>query len=147
MKKTYSPRAADADRRWVVIDAAGVPLGRLSTTIARLLMGKHKPAYTRHLDMGDFVIVVNAEKTVLTGRKEEQKIYYRHSGHPGNLKSETAGKLRSRQPIRLVQNAVKGMIPKNRLGRLQLKKLKVYAGAEHPHQAQQPEFFDLAAAI
>ena len=147
MNRTYSPKLADVDRHWFVVDAAGVPLGRLSTTVARLLTGKHKPTYANHMDMGDFVIVVNAEKTVLTGRKEQQKVYYRHSGYPGGLKSETAAERRAKRPAKLVEDAVKGMLPKNRLGRKQYKKLKVYAGPEHPHQAQQPEAFDLAAAI
>jgi large subunit ribosomal protein L13 len=147
MNRTYSPRPSEIERSWLVVDAAGVPLGRLSSTVARLLTGKHKPTYARHMDVGDFVIVVNADQAVLTGRKEEQKVYYRHSGHPGNLKSETAAQLRSRRPTRLVELAVRGMLPKNRLGRRQLRKLKVYAGAEHPHEAQQPTPFDVAAAI
>jgi large subunit ribosomal protein L13 len=130
-----------------VVDAAGIPLGRLSTTVARLLTGKHKPTYAAHMDMGDFVIVVNAEKTVLTGKKETQKVYYRHSGRPGSLKAETAGERRERRPAMLVESAVKGMLPKSRLGRRQYKKLKVYAGPEHPHHAQQPETFDVASAI
>ena len=137
--KTYSPRAADIDRRWYVVDAAGVPLGRLSSKVARVLMGKEKPTYARHLDMGDFVVVVNAEKAVLTGRKDEQKIYYRQSGRPGGLKTETAVELRRRRPERLVELAVKGMLPKGPLGRAQFKKLKVYSGPEHPHAAQQPQ--------
>lgn len=147
MKKTYSPRLSEVDRRWLVVDAAGVPLGRLSSVVARLLTGKHKTMYVPHLDVGDFVIVINAEQTVLTGRKEEQKIYYRHSGYLGNLKSETAGHLRQRRPTRLVENAVRGMLPKTRLGRRQFRKLKVYAGAEHPHQAQKPVAFDVAEAM
>jgi large subunit ribosomal protein L13 len=145
--RTFSPRPADVDRRWFVVDAAGIPLGRLSTTVARLLTGKHKPTYAAHMDMGDFVIVVNAEKTVLTGKKETQKVYYRHSGRPGSLKAETAGERRERRPAMLVESAVKGMLPKSRLGRRQYKKLKVYAGPEHPHHAQQPETFDVASAI
>jgi large subunit ribosomal protein L13 len=147
MRKTYSPKRAEIERHWHVVDAAGVPLGRLSSVVARLLTGKHKPNYTSHLDVGDFVIVVNAEKTVLTGRKEEQKIYYRHSGRIGNLKAETAGHLRARRPTRLVKHAVRGMLPKTKLGRRQFKKLKVYASPEHPHQAQQPTAFDVAAAL
>lgn len=145
MKKTYSPKPSEIERRWHVVDAAGQPLGRLSSLVAQLLTGKHKPTYAHHVDVGDFVIVINAREAVLTGRKEEQKIYYRHSGHPGNLKSETAGELRQRRPTKLVENAVKGMLPKNRLGRRQLRKLKVYAGAEHPHEAQQPVAYDLPA--
>jgi large subunit ribosomal protein L13 len=137
--KTYSPKAADIDRRWYVVDAAGVPLGRLSSKIARILMGKEKPTYAHHLDMGDFVVVVNAEKAVLTGRKEERKVYYRQSGRPGGLKEETAAELRRRRPERLVELAVKGMLPKGPLGRAQFRKLKVYSGPEHPHAAQQPQ--------
>lgn len=147
MRKTYSPKPAEVERNWHVVDAEGVPLGRLSTTVARLLTGKHKPIYAPHVDTGDFVIVVNAEKTVLTGRKEEQKMYYRHSGKPGNLKEETAGELRARRPGRLVELAVRGMLPKNRLGRRQLRKLKVYAGPDHPHEAQQPQEFNVAEAL
>jgi len=128
-------------RLWYVVDAEGVPLGRLATQLARILTGKGKPTWARHIDVGDFAVVVNAEKVVLTGGKDDKKIYYRHSGQPGKLKSETAGRLRQRRPTRLVELAVKGMLPKNRLGRRQLRKLKVYAGAEHPHQAQQPKPF------
>jgi large subunit ribosomal protein L13 len=146
MNRTYSPKASEIERRWYVVDAAGVPLGRLASAVARLLTGKHKPTYAPHMDGGDFVIVLNAEQTVLTGRKEEQKVYYRHSGKPGTLKQETAGHLRRRRPERLVELAVRGMLPKNRLGRRQGKKLKVYAGGEHKHQAQQPEVFELGAA-
>jgi large subunit ribosomal protein L13 len=140
---TYSPKASEVDRRWYVIDAEGIPVGRLSTTVARVLRGKHKPTFATHMDMGDFVIVLNAEKTVLTGRKEEQKVYYRHSGKPGSLQEETAARMRRRRPERLVELAVKGMLPKNSLGRQQLSKLKVYAGNEHPHAAQKPEPLDL----
>ena len=146
MIRTYSPKLAEIEHKWFVLDAAGVPLGRLSTLAARLLTGKHKPAYAPHIDTGDFVIVINAEKTVLTGKKEEQKVYHRHSGYPGGLKSETAGKLRQRRPTQLVEKAVWGMLPKNKLGRAQLRKLKVYAGGDHPHQAQQPTALDGAAA-
>lgn len=144
--KTFSPTPADVDRRWYVVDAAGVPLGRMATQVATLLMGKHKPTYAPHMDMGDFVIVINAEQTVLTGRKEQQKVYYRHTGRPGSLRSETAGERRQRRPQLLVEDAVRRMLPKNRLGRALYRKLKVYAGAEHPHQAQQPEPFDVASA-
>lgn len=147
MQKTYSPKASEVERRWHVVDAEGIPLGRLSTTVARLLTGKHKPTYAPHVDTGDFVIVVNAKKALLTGRKEEQKVYYRHSGKPGSLKEETAGELRQRRPTRLVELAVRGMLPRNRLGRRQLRKLKVYAGPDHPHQAQQPEPFNVAEAL
>lgn len=138
MNRTYSPKLSEIDRRWYIVDAEGVPLGRLSTAIANVLTGKDKPTYARHLDTGDFVIVLNAEKTILTGRKEDQKIYYRHSGQPGKLKEETAGHLRGRRPTQLIERAVRGMLPKTKLGRHQLKKLKVYVGTEHPHEAQQP---------
>lgn len=146
-QKTYSPKLAEIEHRWFVLDAAGIPIGRLSTIAARLLTGKHKPTYAPHIDTGDFVIVINAEKAVLTGRKEEQKVYYRHSGYPGGIKAETAAKRRLRRPNKMVEDAVWGMLPKNRLGRRQLRKLKVYAGTEHPHQAQQPETFDVPAAL
>jgi large subunit ribosomal protein L13 len=138
MRRTYSPKAGEIERDWCVVDADGVALGRLSSHVAHRLMGKHKPTYAPHIDTGDFVIVVNADKVLLTGKKEEQKVYYRHSGHPGNLRQETAGHLRRRRPIKLVEEAVKGMLPKNRLGRHLLRKLKVYAGPEHPHAAQKP---------
>ena len=139
MTKTYTLKASDVDRGWFVVDASGIPLGRLSSAVARLLTGKHKPTYAPNLDNGDFVIVVNAEKTVLTGRKEQQKTYYRHSGKPGKLKEETAERLRARKPERMVELAVRGMLPKTRMGRQQLRKLKVYAGEQHPHAAQQPQ--------
>jgi large subunit ribosomal protein L13 len=147
LKKTYSPKLADIEHRWFVLDAAGLPLGRLSAVAARLLLGKHKPTWTPHLDTGDYVIVVNAEKAVLTGRKEEQKIYHHHTGYPGGLKSESAAHRRKRRPTKLVESAVWGMLPKTKLGRRQLKKLKVYAGPEHPHQAQRPAVYDVAAAL
>ena len=144
MKKTYSPKPDEIDRHWFVVDADGKTLGRLSSEIAKILTGKTKPQYAPHVDTGDFVIIVNAEKTKLTGRKEEQKIYYRHSGKPGNLKMETAGHLRERRPADLIRRAVKGMLPKNKLGRRQIKKLKVYAGPDHPHGAQQPVELEVA---
>ena len=143
MLKTYSPKLDDIDHKWHLIDADGLILGRLCTVIARLLMGKHKPTFARHMDAGDFVVVVNAEKTVLTGQKEEKKIYYRHSMYPGGLKQETAGKLRTRRPTQLLERAVRGMLPKTKLGRQQFKKLKVYAGTEHPHAAQSPANFQV----
>jgi large subunit ribosomal protein L13 len=146
MKRTYSPKLAEIEHKWYVLDAEGVPLGRLSSLAARLLTGKHKPAWAPHLDTGDFVIVINAEKSVLTGRKEDQKMYHRHSGYPGGLKSETAGHLRRRRPTQLIERAVWGMLPKGPLGRKFLRKLKVYAGGEHPHQAQQPTRMEVAAA-
>ena len=147
MNRTYSPKLAEIDHQWFVIDATGVPLGRLSSLVARILMGKHKPIWAPHIDTGDFVIVINAEKSVLTGRKEEQKVYYHHSGYPGGMKSETAADRRRRRPSKLVEEAVRGMLPKGPLGRKQLKKLKVYAGPEHPHQAQKPATFDANQAL
>ncbi|MEM9555001.1 MAG: 50S ribosomal protein L13 [Acidobacteriota bacterium] len=148
MNKTYSPKSADIEsqRQWLVVDAAGLRLGRIASVVASTLRGKHKPIFTPHADTGDFVVVVNADKVVLTGKKEDQKIYYRHSGRPGGLKDETARELRERQPQRLVELAVKRMLPKNALGRKMLRKLKVYAGPEHPHQAQQPVPLDVTAA-
>ena len=145
MFRTYSPKAGEVEREWFVVDADGQTLGRLSSKIARVLTGKHKPQYAQHQDTGDFVIVVNADKAVLTGKKEDEKVYYRHSTHPGNLKSETASELRHRKPSKLIERSVRGMLPKNRLGRRQLRKLKVYAGPEHPHQAQQPKALELGA--
>jgi len=143
MNRTYSPKSAEIDRRWYVVDAAGLRLGRLATKIAATLRGKHKAMYTPHMDTGDFVIVVNADKVELTGRKEDQKVYYRHSGRPGSLKQETARELRSRRPIKLVENAVKGMLPHNRLGRRLYTKLKVYGGPDHPHQSQKPAVLEV----
>lgn len=142
--KTYSPKAAEIDRQWFVVDAAGMHLGRLSTNVARILRGKHKPTFAPHMDTGDFVIVLNAEQVVLTGQKEDQKVYHRHTGHPGGLRSITARKLRQKFPERLVENAVRGMLPKNRLGRRLFTKLKVYVGEDHPHAAQQPTPLELA---
>jgi large subunit ribosomal protein L13 len=147
LKKTYSPKLAEIEHKWFVIDAAGVPLGRLCSLVARLLMGKHKPTWAPHIDTGDFVIVINAEKSVLTGRKEEQKVYYHHTGYPGGIKSETAADRRRRRPSKMIEDGVWGMLPKTRLGRQQLKKLKAYAGPEHPHQAQQPVTYDAAQAL
>lgn len=147
MYRTYSPKFGEVERKWYVVDAAEQPLGRLSTGVARVLTGKHKPQYARHVDTGDFVVVINAERTVLTGRKSETKIYHRHSGKPGSLRQETAGELRSRRPSLLVERAVRRMLPKNRLGRQQFKKLKVYAGPDHPHAAQTPEPLDLSGMI
>ncbi len=147
MTKTYSPKLSEIQRSWFVVDAAGIPVGRLSSVVARLLIGKHKPTYTPHLDVGDFVIVLNAEKAVLTGRKEEQKTYYRHTGYPGGIKAETARALRARRPVKMIERSVWGMLPKSTMGRHLLKKLKVYPGAEHPHQAQQPQSFDVTEAL
>lgn len=140
MKKyTYSAKSSDFDEKWWLVDAEGEVLGRLATQIAARLRGKHNPMFTPHVDSGDSVIVVNAEKIVLTGRKWAQKTYYRHSGYIGGLKEITAKKLLEKQPEDLVRFAVKGMLPKNRLGKTLLKKLKVYAGGSHPHEAQKPE--------
>ena len=143
LQKTWSPTPADIDRVWYVVDADQVPLGRLASEVAQLLRGKHKPTFAPHADMGDYVIVVNAEKVVVTGAKETEKVYYRHSGFPGGIKGETVATVRERYPERLIQNAVKGMVPKNRLGRSTLTKLRVYAGPEHPHGAQDPKPFTL----
>lgn len=139
--KSFSAKPAEAlaARKWWVIDAEGKPLGRLASTIATVLRGKNKPTYTPHVDTGDFVIVVNAKKVKLTGRKAEQKIYVRHSGEPGGFRSEVAGKVLERKPEVPIQHAVKGMLPKNTLGRELLTKLKVYPGPDHPHAAQKPE--------
>lgn len=134
--KTYSPRARDIKRDWRVIDAADKALGRTATQVVRLLMGKHKPIYAPHIDTGDYVVVVNAAKVKVTGRKAEQKIYYRHSGYPGGLKSASFKELFSKDPVRVFELAVKGMLPHNSLGRAMFKKLKVYPGNEHPHRAQ-----------
>ncbi len=134
--RTYSTKVSDIERKWHVIDASGKTLGRLATEAAVLLKGKHKPMYTPHLDVGDFVVVVNADKIEVTGKKLTQKIYYRHSNYPGGLKSVSLEKMLETHPTRAVEHAVKGMLPHNRLGAAMFKKLKVYAGAEHPHKAQ-----------
>ena len=146
MQKTFTPKPAEIERHWYVVDAAGVPVGRLSSAVARLLLGKHKPIFAPHVDCGDFVVVVNAAKTVLTGNKEREKTYYRTTTRPGSIRAETAEKKRQRLPTRLIESAVFGMLPKGPLGRRIRKKLKVYAGAEHPHQAQQPQPLDLGLA-
>ena len=137
--RSYMPKMDEITREWVVMDASDQVLGRFATEVARLLRGKHKPEFTPHLDTGDFVVVINADKVRLTGAKMDDKVYYRHSGRPGNLKSETARERMDKYPERIIQAAVWGMLPKNRLGRKLLKKLKVYSGSEHPHQAQQPK--------
>ena len=144
--KTYtviSAEEAKEQRQWYVVDATGKTLGRLASQIAVVLRGKHKPTFTPHLDMGDFVIVVNAEKVRVTGRKLDQKVYYRHSGYPGGLKSITLRDQLEKHPTRVIEAAVRGMLPRNRLGRKLMKKLKVYAGPDHPHQAQNPQPLDL----
>ena len=141
--RTYTPKAGDAQRQWLVIDATDVVLGRLASQVAVLLRGKHKPTFAPHVDMGDFVVVVNADKVALTGAKLEQKHAYRHSGYPGGLKSRTYAEMLDKHPAKAVEKAVRGMLPKNSIGRAQLGKLKVYAGPEHPHQAQRPEPFEI----
>jgi len=142
VKTTKSVRAQDVERNWFVIDAQGQTLGRLTSRIASILRGKHKPEYTPHVDCGDYVIVVNAEKIHVTGRKLSQKKYYRHSGYPGGLKQVTLRDQLQKFPDRVVESAVRGMLPKNRLGRQMFKKLKVYSGPAHPHEAQQPEILE-----
>jgi large subunit ribosomal protein L13 len=141
--KTYSAKPGEVERQWHVIDLEGQTVGRAATRIATLLRGKHKPTFTPHVDTGDFVIVVNADKVVFRGNKLDQKKYYRHSGYPGGLTETTAREQLARFPDRVIMSAVRGMLPKNALGRQIIKKLKVYAGPEHPHQAQQPVVFEL----
>ena len=144
MKKyTYSARKSDNPGNWGLVDASGAVLGRLATTIASRLQGKHNPVYTPHVDTGDWIVVINADKIVLTGRKLDQKQYHRHSGYIGGLRSISAGDLKEKRPEDLIRFAVKGMLPKNKLGTKQLKKLKVYAGDQHPHEAQNPEVITL----
>ena len=143
MTRTYSPKADEIQRDWVVIDATDVVLGRLASHTAALLRGKHKPTFAPHMDMGDFVIIVNADKVALTGQKALQKKAYRHSGYPGGLKATTYSELLEKNPVRAVEKAIRGMLPKNSLARQQLSKLKVYRGAEHPHAAQQPVPFEI----
>lgn len=143
MRTTYMAKPHEVERKWYVVDAAGQTLGRLSTEIASILRGKLKPTYTPHVDTGDYVIVINADQIQLSGNKWQQKKYYRHSGYPGGLKETTAAELLAKKPEKIIELAVKGMLPKNKLGRAQLKKLKVYAGSEHSHQAQQPEVWQL----
>jgi large subunit ribosomal protein L13 len=141
-RKTFQPKPAEVEREWFVIDAEGKTLGRIASVIAHTLRGKHKPTYANHVDVGDFVIVVNAEKVVLTGKKETQKFYHRHSQYPSGLTSISVKDQRERHPDRIIRNAVRGMLPKNVLGEAQFKKLKVYAGTDHPHTSQKPK--DLA---
>lgn len=141
--KTFMAKPHEIERKWYVVDVADQPLGRAASEIAKILRGKHKPTFTPHVDTGDFVIVINAEKVKLTGKKWEKKIHYHHSGYPGGLKEITYDKLRAKDPGKIITQAVKGMLPKNKLGRAQFKKLKVYAGSEHPHQAQKPEIFEV----
>ncbi|WP_308113541.1 50S ribosomal protein L13 [Kineosporia corallincola] len=141
--RTFTPKPGDVERRWHVIDASDVVLGRLATQAAVLLRGKHKPTFAPHVDTGDFVIIINADKVALTGNKREQKKAYRHSGYPGGLRSVTYTELLDKNPERAVEKAVRGMLPKNSLGRAVLGKLKVYSGPEHPHAAQQPVPFEI----
>ena len=141
--KSYMARPREVERNWYLIDAEGQTLGRLATEIARLLRGKNKAQYTPHVDTGDFVVVVNAEKVVVTGRKAEQKVYYRHTGYPGGLKETSYEVMLERKPTEILRRAVRGMMPRTRLGRQQLRKLKIYAGPEHPHEAQNPQPYEV----
>ncbi|MCS4277601.1 50S ribosomal protein L13 [Mycetocola tolaasinivorans] len=143
MTRTYSPKASEIQRDWVIIDANDIVLGRLASHAASILRGKNKATFTPHLDMGDFVIIINADKVALTGQKAAQKRAYRHSGFPGGLKSVGYAELLEKNPVRAVEKAIRGMLPKTSLGRAQLRKLKVYEGAEHPHAAQQPKPYTL----
>ena len=143
MTRTYTPKTGQIQRDWVVIDATDVVLGRLASQTAALLRGKHKPIFANHVDVGDFVVIINADKVALTGQKLQKKMAYRHSGYPGGLKSVSYEELLEKNPVRAVEKAVRGMLPKNSLGRQQLSKLKVYTGAEHPHAAQQPQPYTL----
>ena len=145
--KTYMARPADIDRKWYVIDAEDKVLGRLAAEIATILRGKHKPQYTPHMDTGDFVIVINAEKVKLTGKKRQQKTYYWHTGYPGGIRSNTAEQLLARRPEEVIRKAVWGMLPGNKLSRQQLTKLKVYAGPDHPHMAQMPQLLEVQEAV
>lgn len=142
MNRTYTAKEEEIERKWYVVDAAGLPLGRLASQVAQILRGKHKPTFTYHADCGDFVVVVNADKVVLTGRKEDELIYW-HTGWPGGLRNISRGKMRDEKPERLIEKTVWGMLPKNKLGRRTFKKLKVYAGPDHPHGAQEPEAIQL----
>jgi large subunit ribosomal protein L13 len=141
--KSYTPRAGDIERRWFVVDADGKTLGRLASQIAHVLRGKHKPTYSPHMDLGDHIVVINAEKIHVTGRKAEQKVYYRHTGYPGGLRTTTYEDMLDKHPERILRNAIKGMMPNNVLGRNMYKKLRVYAGPEHEQAAQQPEVLDI----
>lgn len=146
LQKTYSPKPGDITREWLLVDASDLPLGRLASQIAQLLRGKHKPTFAPHLDGGDYVVVVNAEKVAVTGSKETDKTYYRHSGFPGGLRELSLGQMRERYPERIIHSAVKGMLPKNRLGRQMLGKLRIYAGPDHPHAAQNPTPYEIRKA-
>lgn len=144
--RTYSPRASEIERSWYIVDAEGLTLGRMSTEVARVLRGKHKPTFTPHIDTGDHVIIINADKVVLSAGKAEKKMVHHHTGYPGGIRSTTYAKDLDAKPADAVRRTIRGMLPKNRLGRQQLKKLKVYAGPEHPHSAQKPQQLDLDAA-
>lgn len=137
--KTYSQKPTEVTRRWILIDAASAPLGRVSTEISKYLIGKYKPSYTPHIDGGDYVVVINAKDAVVTGNKETGKVYYRHSGFPGGIKDATLKEVREKFPERIIENAVKGMLPKNKLSPERMKRLKIYTGPEHNHAAQTPE--------
>ncbi len=141
--RTYSPKPGEINRAWHVIDATDVVLGRLASQAAILLRGKHKPIYAQHMDTGDFVVIVNAEKVAVSGTKRDNKLIYRHSGYPGGLKQRTVGEMLDKYPDRLLEKAIKGMLPKNKLGRAMARKLKVYAGPDHPHMAQKPVPFEI----
>ena len=143
MRQTFMANEANIERKWYVIDAEGQTLGRLSSEVATILRGKNKATYTPHVDTGDYVIIINAGKIQFTGNKAQDKVYYRHSNHPGGIKSISAGELKEKNPVRLLETSIKGMLPNNKLGEKQGKKLFVYAGAEHPHAAQQPENYEL----
>ncbi|WP_243355301.1 50S ribosomal protein L13 [Bacillus litorisediminis] len=143
MRTTYMAKANEVERKWYVVDAEGKTLGRLASEVAAILRGKNKPTYTPHVDTGDHVIIVNGSKIELTGKKLTDKIYYRHSMHPGGLKTRTALEMRTNYPVQMLELAIKGMLPKTSLGRQMFKKLHVYAGSEHPHQAQKPEVYEL----
>jgi len=146
MQKTFSAKQTDVERCWYIVSARHEPLGRLAARVAAVLRGKHKPIFTPHVDCGDFVIVTDAEKVLLTGTKRENKMYYRHTGYPGGLKSMTYAEFMAKDPVGVIMKAVRGMLPKNKLGRRQLTKLRVYCGSDHPHEAQQPKPLDTVAA-
>ncbi|MCI1700312.1 MAG: 50S ribosomal protein L13 [Liquorilactobacillus nagelii] len=147
VRTTYIAKPGEVERKWYLVDATDVPLGRLSAVVASVLRGKNKPTFTPNVDTGDFVIIINADKVALTGRKAERKIYYHHTDHPGGLKSRTAGDYRQKDPEKLLTLSIKGMMPKGSLGRAQMKKLRVYRGENHQHTAQQPEVLDITKLI
>jgi large subunit ribosomal protein L13 len=142
MRTTFMPKEGQVGRKWLIIDATDKPLGRLASEVARILRGKHKPIFTPSIDTGDHVVVINADKVILTGNKAEQKFYYRHSGYPGGMKKVSYGTLLATKPDRMVMQSVKGMLPHNRLGSAMLKKVRIYSGSEHPHEAQLPEVWE-----